>query len=332
MPLIVTPGRLSRQAEFYHQLGTTLGAGLRIDQALAQLHRAPPAAYLRKPIAGLIDGLAHSLTFAEATARIPGWLPSFDLSLLAAGEKSGRLDTTCRLLASYYTGRAQLARKVLGDMAYPVFLLHAVVLIMPFPQLFLTGDFWGYLRQTGGFLGPVYLAVLVVLVLCQGRRGELWRGILERVLHPIPVLGTARRHLALARLSAALEALLHAGVTVVDGWPLAAAGSGSPALKRLVAGWVPAMLNGTPPGDLLPKTSAFPDMFTNLYCTGEISGTLEDALKRLQAYYQEDATRKLRMLAEWLPRLVYLVLLIVIAISIIGFWVGYYDRLLNTPM
>ena len=44
----------------------------------------------------------------------------------------------------------------------------------------------------------------------QSKHGETWRATIEAILHPIPMLGTARHYLALARLATALEALIMA--------------------------------------------------------------------------------------------------------------------------
>mgnify|MGYP001616869486 CR=1 FL=1 len=144
------------------------------------------------------------------------------------------------------------------------------------------------------------------------------------------MLGAARRHLALARLSAALEALLNAGVSKINAWELAAAASGSPALRRAVLAWRPRLEeDGQPPSEVLSECTEFPEMFANQYHTGEISGTLDDTLRRLQRYYQEEGSRKLQMLSEWAPRLVYMAIMIVIAHQVVSFWVGYYNGILN---
>jgi type II secretory pathway component PulF len=61
--------------------------------------------------------------------------------------------------------------------------------------------------------------------------------LVERTLRWVPILGKARQDLALARLAAALEALLNAGVPIIGAWELAATASGSPALRRTVLTW-----------------------------------------------------------------------------------------------
>lgn len=324
MALIITPGQLSRQAEFYHQLGAMMGAGMTLVQALEQLLRSPPSPFFRRPLRSLLDQLGQGATFAEAVAHTPDWLPSFDHALVEAGEQSGRLDATFHLLSGYYADRAKLARQVISDMAYPLFLLHFAVLLAPIPKLFTTGNLAAYLGETLSLLLPPWIAFWFLLFACQGRRGVFWRRGVESVLRPLPVIGKARRHLALARLSVALEALLNAGVSILSAWPLAAAASGSPALQRAVAQWQGRLLAGETPGELLRQTSAFPEMFANLYAAGELSGTTDDTLRRLQKYYQDDASRKLHALAQWLPRFIYLIILVVIGLRIIGFWTGYY--------
>ena len=324
MAVIITPGQLARRGEFYHQLASLLTAGMTLVQSLEQIHRAPPSVFLRRPLQALIDGLGQGLTFGEALRTVPGWLPIFDVALLTAGEQSGRLDSSFQILGEYYDDRARLARQVISGLTYPLFILHFAILVIPFPQLFLTGNWGPYLSQTLGPLIPAWGIVLLFLYAGQARRGIRWRGVVEGVLRQIPVLGKARHHLALSRLSLALEALLSAGVPVISAWPMAAAASSSPALERAVAGWKQALLTGESPADLLRSTRAFPEMFSNLYSTGEISGKIDDTLKRLRRYYQDDSARKMQALAQWVPRFLYLIIVVLLGMQIIGFWTNYY--------
>src|SRR5262249_21070287 len=145
----------------------------------------------------------------------------------------------------------------------------------------------------------------------------------------VPLLGKARRYLALARLSAALEALLSAGVTIIEAWELAATASGSPALRRLVVGWRPLVDAGQTPSEVVNASRRFPELFANQYATGEVSGKLDDALRRLHQYYQNEGSRKLHALAQWTPRAIYLCVMLLIAYKIIMFWTGYFKDVSN---
>ncbi len=323
--MIVTPGQLSRRADFYHQLGQLSGAGVGLIQALEQLRRNPPSRSYREPIGRMLQEIAGGCTFTDAVRSRGQWLPAFDIAFLEAGEHSGRLDTCFRLLADYYTDRARLARQMIGDLAYPAFLLHFAIFILPFAQLFASGNWVAYLAQTFGVLVPLYGLVALVIFATQSRHGEAWRAAIESLLHPIPILGQARRYLALGRLAASLEALLSAGVTIIEAWELAATASGSPALRRTVLAWRPQVDAGRTPAEVVSESGSFPELFTGQYATGEISGQLDDTLRRLHAYYQEEGSRKLHTVAAWTPRAIYFCVVLFIAFRIVRFYTNYFS-------
>jgi len=329
MALIITPGQLARRAEFYHQLNQLTGAGLGLLQSLEQLQRHPPSPSYREPIRKMIEGITQGYTFTESLERLGTWLPSFDLALIHAGEQSGRLESCMRLLANYYDDRARVARQVLADLAYPIALFHLAVFIFPFSQLFITGNLRAYLYSTFGVLLPFYGLVAFVVFATQSRHGEHWRAWIERLLHPVPVLGTAWLYLALSRLAASLEALISAGVTIFEAWELAATASGSPALRKTVIAWRPAVKAGQTPGEVVNDAPIFPQMFANQYKTGEVSGKLDDTLRRLANYYQQEGQRKLHAVAQWSPRAVYLLVALMIGYRVVTFWTGYFQQIQN---
>jgi type IV pilus assembly protein PilC len=151
--------------------------------------------------------------------------------------------------------------------------------------------------------------------------------LIEKIIRPIPVLGTARRELALSRLAMALEALIGAGVSIIEAWELAATVSGSPALRRTVYAWGPDVRAGATPAEALNAPGRFPDLFANQYMSGEVSGKLDEVLRRLHQYYQEEGTRKMRAVAQWTPRLIYLMVALGIGYYIIKFWSDYFGQI-----
>src|SRR5438477_44549 len=82
----------------------------------------------------------------------------------------------------------------------------------------------------------------------------------------------------------ALEACTAAGVPVIKSWELAVAASGSPGLRREISQWRKPIEDGVTPSELINQCRYFPQMYANLYHTGESSGKIDDALSRLQHY------------------------------------------------
>jgi type II secretory pathway component PulF len=269
---------------------------------------------------------------------VHGWLPDFDTALLSVGEQSGRLDQSFRLLASYYDSRAKLIRDTLAGLMVTAATLHVFLLVMPLGFLieFAQGVMNGDLKQMLPFIiekiavyGILWGSIFLSIFASQGNRGEGWRSAVESVLGCVPVLRTARKYLSLGRLAAALEALNSAGVSVTYGWELASAASTSPRLRRIVSDWAPQVEAGSTPGELVSQDGYFPEMFSNLYFTGEQSGRLDDALMRLRAYYEEEGFRLLRVFTRIMNGVIYGSVAVMVGYYVINFWVHYYGTLLN---
>ena len=332
MPLIVTPGQLIQRSELYSQLASLLTAGVALVQALEMIERKPPSHSYRQPLRAIIANIQAGASFADSLSSLGRWMPSFDLALIRAAEQSGRLAESMRLLADYYQQRAQFARSFMGQVAYPFFLVHVALVIFPtqlLPRLVLEGQVLQFLQQKMMVFVPLYGVAFLLIFASQGRRGEAWRSFIERFIRPVPALGRAKHGMALARLAVALEALISAGVSIIDGWQLAADASGSPALRRAVLSWKPGIQAGETPGEMVSRSSAFPELFSNLYNTGEISGQLDDSLRRLHHYYEEESARLLRAFIRWFSLLVYLLIATAIGYQIISFWKNYYGNILQ---
>jgi len=326
MSLIFSSKQFDQRAELYLRLAQLVSAGIPLIKALETTARSAPSPAFRAPLEQLVTELQRGATFHDALLHAGNWQPEFDIALLGAAEKSGRLDAVLRLLADHYKHRAKLARQFVGALLYPTFLFHFAVLIFPprkLQMLVLEWNVTGYLLQTFAVLLPVYAVVIVAVLAAQGRHSENWRGFLESVLNPIPILGSARRAAALTRLAAALEALISAGITIIEAWDIAVSACGSPALKREVASWKPSLLAGLTPSDTLNSSRHFPELFANLYHTGEVSGQLDDSLRRLKVFYEEESARKLEIIVQWVPKIIYLMVALGIAWAIIGAYSGH---------
>lgn len=327
--MILTPGQISRRANFYFQLASLLSAGVPIIQALEQGRNNTGRSY-EAPITTILSKLQHGATFSEAVNATGKWLPAFDRALFEAGEKSGRLDASFRSLGNYYTQRAAMLRQMISGLAYPIFVLHFAVLIFPIGYLtglFLNNGLQAFVIQKALVLLPCYALVFAGIVAFQGSRGEHWQALLERLTNRVPLLGGARKDLAIARLSGALEALLSAGVPIIQAWETAAHASGSAKIKKTVARAVPQMEAGVTPSETLRQSSLFPEVFRNLYATGEASGQLDTTLQRLHTLYEEQATTKFQNIATWTPKLIFLLVAIGIGYQVISFYSAYFNQI-----
>ena len=294
MALIITPGQLKQRAELYHTLGVLLSAGLTAPKALEQLERNPPSRSLRAPIAQLREHLRDGESVGDAVARMGGWMPAFDVALVNAGDRSGRLDACFKLLAGLLQGTG--ANGPQGDFGFDVpgfcfsFRGCAFCIHWCFQERTRLARFFLVVL---GILLPIYAAAIFLILACQGRQGEKWRRWWKIF---------SGRFRCWARRDAAWR---------WRGWRrrwkrCSARGSSSPArgswrwrravrppwAGRCAAGrrrWSPVPRRRSWSGS--PRISR---IFSSLYYSGEISGQLDETLGRLHTLYQDEGIRKMR--------------------------------------
>ncbi|EEF62431.1 type II secretion system F family protein [Pedosphaera parvula] len=328
MAAINTPSSIRKRAELYHQIAQLVASGIGLISALQLIQRNPPSTAFRKHIERVLEHLNHGSTFTDAMRATGSWLPSFDVYLIEAAENSGRLDSVFKMLGDYYADTARLQKQMLSDLAYPALVLHMAVFLFPLIDYFKNGSGALFLIKTAGVIVPLYAIIFGLLYAFQAERNEKWRASLERVLKVVPVFSTARHSLALARLAAALEALINAGVNIVPAWEMAAAASGSPGLVRTVMAWRARILGGQTPAEAIRLVpNQFPDVFTQLYTSGEISGQLDESLRRIYRYYEEQGRARMSFLASWVPRGLYMAIALFVGYKVITFYQGYINQI-----
>jgi type II secretory pathway component PulF len=243
------------------------------------------------------------------------------------------------LLARYYTSRAKIIRDTISGSIITIVTFHVFLLV--FPIGFLQGLALGimnnqysqclpFIIEKIAVFGTLYGSVGFLAVASQDNRSEGWRAAVESFFNGIPMLGTALKYLAVARLSMALNALLSAGVPMIRSWELAGVACGSPRFKREILNWRPAFEASSTPADLVAQNRYFPEVFVNLYQSGEISGKLDEALAHLQGYFEEEGFRKLQAFCRVLNFVIYFGIAIMIAIFIISFWMNYFKTITSS--
>ena len=331
--LIETPRSYQRRSEFYHQLSMLQQAGVGIRDSLHQI--TPHSRREADEIRETLDQLGSGATFSESLSGRTRWLPDFDRLMIEAGENSGQLDQTLRILSEHYEHRSSLIRQVLLKLAYPVLLIHFIILmpaIIGFGQALVgtsSTTIFSAFTPSLATLAVSYGAVFAIIYFSQANRGYGVRSFLEKIWHKIPGFGNALKEIKLARLAFSLHALLNAGVTVREAWESAASSSGSPWLATLVARLLPKIDAGLTPAEVVRSEPEFPLIFRDLYSTGETAGQLDDSLPRLAKHFQETGVRHLVTSSAIATAVVYGVVALAVAFIVIGFWMNHYGSIMK---
>lgn len=315
-----------QRAQLYYELAKLLGAGMHVDRSVELLLEQQPPAAIATYLRGLQRGLEERLSVAEAIAKHNAATVSpLEVSLLTAGERGGRLESACEHLAQYFDLRHKSSSKAFGALVYPTILLHMGLVIPELPAM-VTGD------ETSNAAVRLLLALGVMWLVIGALAFVGWRALqsavhnaaVDRFLRSIPLVGTTRKHWALARFCQVFHTGLLAALKMSETLKLAGDASQSAVLSEASAQAAKSIEQGSTLAGSLQSSDVLSKSFYNAVDTAEQTGTLDREMERWAKAEAEMAARAQDRVAEWLPRLFYAVVVIYVAIRILGMVSGYY--------
>ena len=266
-------------------------------------------------------------------ALLAGGFSIVDREILAAGEQSGRLEEACRELADYYAHLEAGRKRAVTASLYPVFILHLGALLLSVPAAIVDGNMMKFFTQVGTFLGTAYLAGAVVLlaywVLARSFQANVSA---DRLIRAIPVVGGCFLEAALARFCLVLSLGIRSADGVLSSLRRAGRASKSASILAAAEAAVPAIRSGTGFAKALASSRAFPVDLERVFHVAEASGRLDEEITRWAGIYRERFFSRIETLTEWLPRLLYLLVVALVVyrmFSMISMITGAYSSVLE---
>lgn len=316
------------KARLYHDLGTMLQSGFHLDRGVELLLSQNPSRGARQWLEGLQLGLQEQLSVAEAVRQHSQETSELETGLIEAGERGGRLDEACQHLAEYFELRQRSVSKAMGALVYPIILAHLGALFPDISKMMLGGG------VGAGFAGvPMRLAILWIIlstVMLSALTLSRLAGtsqLADRILGLVPLVGSIRRHWALARFSQVMRTGLLASLKISEALRLAGAATQSAVMKAGAESAAQSVEEGCALSDSLRSTHAFPVQFNNSIEMAEHSGTLDVEMDRWAIAESQLAAVAQDRAAEWLPRIFYLLVVLYVASRVVSMFMGYYGKL-----
>lgn len=315
---------LKRRATFYRQLANLLDSGVQIMRAveLAGQSLGPGG---RRITNALKEAVSQGDPLYTALEQFPHVFPWWHLAMIRAAEETGTLPAALKELARYTEDQIQQRRTIISELTYPFFVFVAFCFIPPFPALFLGQITAGqYLARA---LTPLLLVLGTVVALYAAIRLQ-WlsrhvRLMTDAFVNAVPVVGSAIVKLSLARFSLVLRSLYIAGLKLDQALEAAGLACGNEVFRRASEQAAEKVRAGTPLYEALRDTRVFPAQFLSIIESGEEAGRLDDVLDRLYRIYSEEGRHAVRVLSKVFTTTLYLLIVVMVALYIIRFWMGY---------
>jgi type IV pilus assembly protein PilC len=299
--------KLKELAIYSRQLSVLIDAELPLIQSLGILEEQQKNTYFKGVIKTIKDDVEAGSTLNQAKRKHPKAFDDLYCNLIASGEQSGSLDIMLRRLAEFIEKNVRLQAKVKQAMIYPVaimifafavafFMLWKVIPIFAtifrdlgaeLPMLTAAVVAMSDFIQKYGFL--VVIGVVGLFFLLRTYRGTTaGRWSTDRLLLKIPVLGPLLFKVAMTRVTRTLATLISGGVPMLEALKITSTTAGNIIIEKQIIDARRLVSEGKTLNESFRLSGTFPTMMLQMINVGEATGTLDEMLSKLAAFYDEE--------------------------------------------
>lgn len=298
---------------FLNLMTVSLKSGIPIIRALRLAENNSPV--IRNLVESICYYLEQGATLEEAMGHQRRFLPDFVIEVIAAGERAGQLVSVFSALTTYYEERLRLQRALWRQVTYPLCVVVAGTVIIPFVQHFVIANinehtigFWEYtLQYLLGWAAPVFYVTLFVLL----ARFGAFRFLTNILALDLPFVAAYTRRIALARFLWTFSVLVDSTVPIHEAIARAARATGNRRLAQDLLPAVQEVKNGNTLGVAFVNSRYLSVMMCQMIDVGETSGNLPQTLAKAAEYTINEAHHLVSMAI----RLVEIILIV---------WIGFF--------
>ena len=316
------------------QLASLLSAGITVVRSLDMLYQQLESKKAKKCIGDIYESVQSGRSLSEAFAEQRGVIPNIMISMIAAGEESGRLDEVMERLAEHFAKDAKLKNKISSAMVYPKILAALIsigLLTFLVPKIGVTiAELGGELPGLTKFLlnlsdsvvhyWYIYLAVIGLLVYgfklwrSSDKGAETW----SKLMLKIPVVGKATKMNASARFTRTVSTLLRSGISVLQSVEITEKSLDNVILQKKLEQARIEIRKGTSLSRSIRDITEFPPMIYAMVSIGEESGTLDSILEKAAEYFEDEADSATQKMVSALEPVMIIIMAIIVGLVVGG--------------
>jgi type IV pilus assembly protein PilC len=287
------------------QLTTMVEGGIPITTAIETISSDIENLQLQGVLHQILDKMRSGENFSGGIAEFPKVFDQLSRAIVLAGETGGNLPGALKRVAEHFDSRDRLAKKVKGAMAYPIFVLCFIILVVTGIMTFIIPRFRAIFDQFGGklpaftqafmgfydfirfniiyIIGSVFLIAFAGVFISKTTKGHY---LYSKMALRIPLLGKIFSQAFIAGFCKTMATLLAAGVSVLEVFDILATMTKNDVMRDAVICSREHIVQGSNVSLSLASAGFFPNMVVKMVQVGEESGSLPQVLERTSDYYE----------------------------------------------
>jgi type IV pilus assembly protein PilC len=322
---------------FARQLSTLINAGLPLVQSLRSVLAQTKSKPLQVVINSIIVDVEAGKPMSGALAKYPKVFSQVFVSLVAAGETSGTLDTSLERIANQQEKDAEIVSKVRGAMVYPIivlFVMAGVVIFMivsVLPQV--ETLYKGLEGQQLPLLTRSLLAVshfitdkwyfvvigvgVIAAVTSKWARTLGGKRFIDKAKMRMWPIGPLFMKLYMARFARTGTTLVSTGVPLIQTLQITSKAVDNYHISKSLDAATEKVKGGKSLSSTLAGDPNFLELVPQMLKIGEDSGAIEQMLEKTADYFEKEVDNQIKAISTIIEP-VLMIVLGVVALTIVG--------------
>ncbi|MFI4956257.1 MAG: type II secretion system F family protein [Gammaproteobacteria bacterium] len=329
---------------FFRQMAVLTKSGVPILNGLQRLEETTSSAPLGKAIHRAIADITGGQTLTTAFSNSAEAFPPIVVSIIDAGENSGRLDLAFAELSQFFEMESKTMNRAKNVSRYPMIVFVSIVVAIITINFMVIPAFTSIFASFHTEL-PLPTRILIgisefmrhyaLLLLAASGAGFFWLRSFLRTSHGaivsshifirLPIIGKIIERIVLARFARTFAMVMASGVPLVKGITLSANALDNSYMESKIG----SMREHVERGESLSRSAAQTGLFTPLVIqmviVGEETGQVDAMLRHVAAFYEEEVEYDLGRLSTLLEPLILGILGVMVGILALGVFLPMWD-------
>lgn len=313
---------------FTRQLATMMRSGITLIESFNIVIDGLDSQAMKLLVIDIKNNVEAGETLSDSFAKHPKYFDNLFCSLVAAGEKSGSVETMLDRIASYKEKNEILRMKVKKALKYPIAVISASLIVTVILLLKVIPVFDDLFASFGGDL-PMFTQMIVnaseftkkywmygLAILIFGlfflkrsfNKSTSMQHLAQRISLRMPIIGGLINKAIIARFSSTLSTTFAAGLTMIEALEAAGKACGNITYEEVVSDIRADVIDGQQMHFAMKTSCMFPTLAVQLTSIGEESGELEKMLDKVATYYEMEVDNAVDGLTSMLEPLIMCIL------------------------
>ena len=332
-----------------NQMAIMMKSGISLSMSMEVLLDTESDKQMKKILTIISSELYNGVTLSQSMSSFKTF-PTIVISLVAAGEANGRLDTAFENAAEIMHKELQLSGKIKSAMMYPAFLMVLTIAMIIVMSMFVLPSFASVFTAFGSDLPPLskmvmafsdfmiawwWLVAGIIAGIVFGFRfllhnNEAFAMWIAEHLLSFPIIGDVMRTTYIARFCNIMSSLTDAGVSILRALELSRDVITNIFMQDCLNQVIEDVKIGTPINVAMSHYPVFDTILVSMVRVGEESGMFSDSMHKMSELYQEQSDEATKRLTDAMtPAMTIIVAGIVgvVAVSIVQPMFGMYGTI-----